>query len=439
MKKHFLFLALLLSALCADAQPIINSWKLNTTGKTASYWANTASGPGAPSYVWTTTTDSADALRVCYNNDTVWVYSHNMTDSMGKWTNPGNPVTQTFTHRFPRTPIVPTTKAISPKVGEIGVLINGIVIYGIGDAKSWSGTTNADRQQGGLGIWNLEVGKGEGVSLDNTLGAHPQQQGVYHTHVAPFKLWNRLPTTQHSPIVGWAFDGHPIYGPYGYSTAMDATSGITRMKTGYSLRNITTRTAYPAIPGGGSTTSQAGPAVSTTYPIGTYCEDWEWLSANGGDLDEHNGRTCVTPEFPGGTYAYFTTIDAAGVPVFPYYVGVYYHAQPDAGNFPQGPAGNSLSIPSYLSSCLTATAVNEVSGKGLLRLYPNPTTDVVTIDAGHGFNLLTIVNLAGQVVYRSALNSAAAHSFELPIPGIYLARFDAADGSPAVVQRVVRR
>ena len=25
-------------------------------------------------------------------------------------------------------------------------------------------------------------------------------------------------STQHSPIIGWAYDGHPIYGPYGYST-----------------------------------------------------------------------------------------------------------------------------------------------------------------------------------------------------------------------------
>lgn len=440
MKKLFLPLLFLLSNLSAQAQPIINSWKLNTTGKTASYWANNATGPGVPpSYVWTTTTDSADALRVCYNADTVWVYSHNMTDSMGKWTNPGNPVSQSVAHRFPRNPVIPATKVVSPKGGQIDLLVNGIQIFGLADANSWTGTTNAPPQQGGQRVWNVEVGKGEGVTLDNTLGAHPQQQGVYHTHVAPYKLWNRLPTSQHSPIVGWAFDGHPIYGPYGYSSAMDATSGITRMKTGYSLRNITTRTAYPAIPGGGVTTSQTGPAVSTTYPIGTYCEDWEWLSSNSGDLDEHNGRMCVTPEFPAGTYAYFTTIDAAGIPVFPYYVGVYYHALPDAGNFAQGPNGNGLSIPSYLSSCLTATAVENVAGQSPLRIYPNPSNGAMTVDAGHGYNLLTVVNLAGQVVYRSALNSTTTHYFELPIPGIYLARFDAADGSPAVVQRLVRQ
>ena len=27
-----------------------------------------------------------------------------------------------------------------------------------------------------------------------------------------------------------------------------------------------------------------------------------------GDLDEHNGRYCVTPDFPNGVYAYFATI-----------------------------------------------------------------------------------------------------------------------------------
>lgn len=440
MKKLLLCSLLLFGAGAVRAQALITSWMLNTTGKKASYWANSSSNPRNPSYTFTNTTDSADALRVCYNNDTVWIYSRNMTDSMGKWTNPGNPVAQSFVHRFPRNPVVPATKTISPKVGEIGVLVNGIVIYGIGDANSWTGTANAPAQQGGQSVWNVEVGKGEGVSLDNTLGAHPQQQGVYHTHVAPYKLWNRLPATQHSPIVGWAFDGYPIYGPYGYSSAMNAGSAVARMKSGYSLRNITTRTTYPTAPGGGAATSQQGPAVSSTYPIGTYCEDWEWLASNSGDLDEYNGRTCVTPEFLQGTYAYFVTIDAAGVPVFPYYVGVYYRGQPDTKNFPQGPNGNGLAIPSYLSSCRTGgtAGINAAGTGGLLQLYPNPTTGAVTVAAGHRFTVLTVVNLTGQVVYRAALDGAIPHRFEVPVPGVYLARFDDAAGGTAQVQRLVR-
>ena len=43
------------------------------------------------------------------------------------------------------------------------------------------------------------------------------------------------------------------------------------------------------------------------------------------DLDEFNGRWCVTPEFPRGTYAYFTAIDAAPIFISP--------AGPMRGNF----------------------------------------------------------------------------------------------------------
>ena len=47
------------------------------------------------------------------------------------------------------------------------------------------------------------------------------------------------------------------------------------------------------------------------------------------DLDELNGRWCVTPEFPNGTFAYFTTINADGTPVYPYNMGRRYHGYPN--------------------------------------------------------------------------------------------------------------
>jgi len=47
-----------------------------------------------------------------------------------------------------------------------------------------------------------------------------------------------------------------------------------------------------------------------------------------GDLDECNGRWCVTPEFPNGTYAYFTTVKPDGAPAYPYNMGRRYHGNP---------------------------------------------------------------------------------------------------------------
>ena len=46
-------------------------------------------------------------------------------------------------------------------------------------------------------------------------------------------------------------------------------------------------------------------------------EDYEYIE-NSGTLDEHNGRYCVTPEYPNGTYAYFVTINEYLDPIFPY-------------------------------------------------------------------------------------------------------------------------
>jgi hypothetical protein len=123
----------------------------------------------------------------------------------------------------------------------------------------------------------------------------------------------------HSPIIGWAYDGNPIYGPYGYG---DREGGLVkRMTSGYSLR--------------------PKPDRPSSYPIGLFVEDYEFSGE--GDLDIYNGRYCKTPEFPNGVYAYFSTInaqkDSSGIfngflrPVFPYFIGNYYKSNPIRFNF----------------------------------------------------------------------------------------------------------
>ncbi len=117
------------------------------------------------------------------------------------------------------------------------------------------------------------------------------------------------------------------------------------MVSGYLLRdgtngtdNLTStgRTTIPAwaVRVYGVSASQSGPTVSTTYPLGRYMEDKLYrgdISQTQGvnfDLDEYNGRFCVTPEFPGGTYAYFVSIDASGTPTFPYNIGRAFYGSP---------------------------------------------------------------------------------------------------------------
>jgi hypothetical protein len=121
-------------------------------------------------------------------------------------------------------------------------------------------------------------------------------------------------TTVHSPLIGFAYDGNPIYGPYGFSPP---TGGpIKKLKSGYSLKSNSKLIA------------EGRPSLNL-YPKGFFVSDYEFI--NQGDLDEYNGRYCVTPEFPDGVYAYFCPISDVlsetgpfinyFEPVFPYVVG----------------------------------------------------------------------------------------------------------------------
>ena len=110
----------------------------------------------------------------------------------------------------------------------------------------------------------------------------------------------------HSPIIGWAYDGNPIYGSYGYENSDDINS-LKLLTSGYQL-NINNIEDRP-----------------NNFESGFFVEDY--IYTNFGDLDEYNGRFTKTPEFPNGIYAYFATIeDQTLLPVFPYFVGNKYRS-----------------------------------------------------------------------------------------------------------------
>lgn len=118
---------------------------------------------------------------------------------------------------------------------------------------------------------------------------HVQPNGNYHYHGLPESLINKLGDTgQKMVLMGYAADGFPIYGRWGYSTASNATSAIKRIKGSYRLKSGT----RPSGPGG-------------TYD-GSFIQDWEYVKGLG-DVDECNGRFGVTPQYPNGIYHYYLT------------------------------------------------------------------------------------------------------------------------------------
>ena len=112
-------------------------------------------------------------------------------------------------------------------------------------------------------------------------------------------------STVHSPIIGWAYDGNPIHGSYGYSDASDSNSDIQVVRSGYVLSpsDVVDR------PSG--------------FSNGFFVEDFKF--DNSGELDQYNGRFAKTLEFPNGTYAYYAGINnSTYAPTFPFFIGHQY-------------------------------------------------------------------------------------------------------------------
>jgi hypothetical protein len=200
----------------------------------------------------------------------------------GAFPNPNNPnsiAAQAYTFELPRHPTLAGRPSALVLPQPFGVAVNGVVFDPL--AAEWY---ERDRDSG----WTLEaIGPGRSLGLDANL-AHVQPTGAYHYHGLPTALAGRHAGSTHSPLLGWAGDGFPIYGPYGYADPADPASGVAQLRPSYRLRT-------------GRRSGGPGGAFD-----GTYTEDFEFIDGLG-DLDVANGRFAVTPEYPQGAYHYVLT------------------------------------------------------------------------------------------------------------------------------------
>jgi len=273
------------------------------------------------------------------------------------------------------------------------------------------------------GIWNRNAYYWEGSSFDNCLG-HPQQQGEYHHHVSPKCLYDQTDSTHHSPIIGYAFDGYPVYGAYAY-TNTNGTGAIKRMVPSYTLSTNTTRTN--------------GPAVSSSYPNGCFLEDHIY-TAGYGDLDSRNGRFCVTPEYPNGTYAYFATLDAQLNPAFPYTFYQTYYGVVQSGNTNNG-GHNTITESTTVYSSASGISNNEK--EILFEFYPNPAKDYgyIYVDPNSKNNMkMYLYNALGEKI-QSYENIQPSISYTLDLTklnsGIYYLHVTSSDGKDVQKQKIL--
>ncbi len=352
----------------AQLSPEVTSWVLNETG---------AKGYGGI---------ASNVQVVQYSADWVYVSCTCIPGyDIGPWQgNPNTPANQNFVFKVTRKPVKNTGTATATPLGHIGIWTNGVSMFNALDARSYNNQN----------IWHQNAVVVEGPGFDQCLG-HPAPNGEYHHHLNPRCLYNDADSSKHSPIIGYAFDGFPMYGAYGYKN-IDGTGGITRMLSSYRGRTMTNRTIDAN--GNALTAAQYGPDISASYPLGYYSEDFQYVK-DLGNLDEHNGRFCVTPEYPQGTYAYFVTIDSALNGAYPYTVGATYYGAVVGGN--TGPASGHTTIAESVTVYHSQSDVQTLGTTNTHQFYPNPasTTLYLSIDANAENNMKAeIINNLGQVV-----------------------------------------
>jgi len=375
----------------AQTDPVITQWLFNTTGIMGQHYVDGNSTPILDAVL-------ANVQQVDYSTDWSYIHTHGIPSYITGPFQDGNPslaTDQNAIFKFPRVPRPNTGTPTATTGGNIGVFINGVALFDYRDGVAWNTTTSAlcggpgnPPCPGGMGAtqaWNRDAIPAERAGFDCSK-AHPAM-GNYHHHQNPsaFNLdlnvissvcdlyasdgLYAIDAAQHSPLLGFAYDGYPIYGAYGYAN-VDGTGGPTRIKSGYQLRSITVRTTYAD-----GTDVADGPVVGTTYPLGYFREDYEFLEHPGDAtyLDEHNGRQCVSPEFPGGTYAYFCTVDVNWNSAYPYVVGPTFYGLKTA-----------VKVPSITEQVVTytplTTGLNDVlSRDARVNVYPNPAGDLIAV------------------------------------------------------------
>ena len=423
MKK--LFLTGLIGAFVLQAfsqtNPIITSWLRNTTGITGRHYVKNNSTAF-------TDADSANVKTVLYSASSVYIRANGVPSYVTGPFLDGNPsltTSQNGIFKFPLNPVKNTGTLTATSGGNIGLFINGVALFDYRDGVSWKNSTGtiAGGPSGGMGdgVWNRDAVIAERVGFDCAKG-HPAQ-GNYHHHQNPsaFKLdLNVVSTvcnlydadglyvidsTKHSPLIGFAYDGFPIYGAYAYKN-VDGTGGIVRMKSSYTLRNITARTHYA---NGNDVTD--GPAVSTTYPLGYFREDYQYNETSAATpdyLDEHNGRFCITPEYPNGIYCYFATVDANWNSAYPYAVGPTYYGVKTAAKV--NSIAEVVSIYNGSATGLELENTDQID----ISVFPNPSSEIIAIQQS-GLVLkdlkVELYDLSGKLIQTEQLYQGSTISY----------------------------
>lgn len=449
MRKLNLFIMLIVCGQQAIAQlnPAIEHWLINSTGITGRHYVQGNSTP-------INETTLANVQTVQYSNNWVYVTATGVPSYITGPFMDGNPslaTNQNAIFKIPLNPTQNTGTATATSGGNIGIFVNGVALFDYRDGVAWNTSTNAlcggpgnPPCPGGPGAsmsWNRDAIPAEKAGFDCSKG-HPAM-GNYHHHQNPsaFKLdltvisnvcdlydadgLYVIDSTVHSPLIGYAYDGFPIYGAYGFKNA-DGSGGITRIKSSYQLRNITSRIVWAD-----GTDVPDGPIVNTTYPLGYFREDYEFVNHSQSDyMDIRNGRFCVTPEYPNGIYCYFATVDEQWNSAYPYVVGPTFYGVKTATKV--------TSITETVTSYTSSAGITELSDQEW-SIYPNPTNDIIMVQVNELTNQSYTVELydalGKRIQFQEIVQGSTIAYFNADTlyNGVYYVKVKGQNGSKKIV------
>jgi hypothetical protein len=240
-----------------------------------------------------------DNISIRWDEDYIYLTSNSLPNhETGDFPNAGNPNSISaidVEYKITRSPKYENSSTAS-KI--FGVTLNGVSFD--------PGTAEKDSTTG----WSIEGFQDLmdlGLDFNN---AHVQPSGKYHYHGIPESDVDGDTASQHSSLVAFAADGHPVYVRYGFSDTADLSSAIIQHTSSWQLKE-----------------GERGDGEPSGSYDGTYTNDFEYVEGSG-TLDNCNGINTVTPDYPEGTYSYFLTDE------FPY-VPRCHHGSADS-SFDQG-------------------------------------------------------------------------------------------------------
>lgn len=365
--------------------------------------------------------DSTHAVCLDTTGNVINIYTNNFPNhSWGSWPSNSPVLAQDFEYHFcayPQKASQPTSLYNAPSVGnncrpevQFGVGMNGIFYSGWG--ARWF--VNPITQMENLS-WNVEPLAVFNMDFNN---AHSNNPGEYHYHGIPDSYYTdslAIDGSAHSPLVGYAADGFPMYYKYVYTDPNMPSAGVSAFSSGYTLK-------------AGNRPGDSITAPGGVYD-GLYVEDYEYVNPNW-PLDDCNGRFGVTPEFPNGTYYYVLTDD------WPYIPRCFYGTLID----------NSFRIG---NGCPPSTAAADCSGPTLgaelvldensFLISPNPSSSAFRVYINNNLwsaaiNQVSMYDQNGKVWYTSKQLEETIDVSNLP-SGIYFLQMVA--GKSQVTEKVI--